>query len=426
LSRGVLRGLWGLALLGGLVALAAVALAVAGATRDRGGEQAELEAIGVPPRSLRAQMVATAAITAVAGLLSGVCGGAALASAFTGLVALGADGRSPLPELLPAFPWPLAVALAVAAAAIATAAASVQARRASARTRWAGSVADRDRLRAAAAGGDPRGPGGAPPRHGNPRRPRRRPAAPRRRAPPPRISARRLFVVHHGRHRQRSYPSGGFARRGRRRAGGRDGPSGSGEVDAARLPLRPPGDHGRRASRVRHPPLSRRARGRWPGTGATVAVVTQDAGGRSATISRSGRGSRCGAARRDGLARRGGAGAAELLERVGLEVREKSRRQPAQRRRAAASRAVRRDRGAAEAAARRRGHRAARRATGRSILQLLSGLARDEGATVLLATHDPAGRRGRRPCRDDPRRPRDRRAATAPRAAATCSSTTAA
>ncbi len=130
LSRGVLRGLWGLALLGGLVALAAMALAVASAARDRGGEQAELEAIGVPPRSLRAQMVATAAITAIAGLLAGVCGGAALAGAFTGLVALGADGRSPLPELIPAFPWPLAVALAVAAAAIAIAFASAQARRA--------------------------------------------------------------------------------------------------------------------------------------------------------------------------------------------------------------------------------------------------------------------------------------------------------
>jgi ABC-type lipoprotein release transport system permease subunit len=130
LSRGVLRGLWGLALLGALVALAAVALAVASAARDRGGEQAELEAIGVPPRSLRAQMVATATITAIAGLLAGVCGGAALASAFTGLVALGADGRSPLPDLIPAFPWPLALALALAAAAIATAAATAQARRA--------------------------------------------------------------------------------------------------------------------------------------------------------------------------------------------------------------------------------------------------------------------------------------------------------
>jgi hypothetical protein len=130
LSRGVLRGLWGLALLGALVALAAVALAVASAARDRGGEQAELEALGVPPRSLRAQMVATATITATAGLLAGVCGGAALASAFTGLVALGADGRSPLPDLLPAFPWPLALAFALAAAAIATAFATTQARRA--------------------------------------------------------------------------------------------------------------------------------------------------------------------------------------------------------------------------------------------------------------------------------------------------------
>jgi ABC-type antimicrobial peptide transport system permease subunit len=128
LARGVLRGLFALALLGGIVALAAIAVAVAGGARDRGGEQAELEAIGVSPRILRAQMVATATVTVVAGMCAGLLGGAALASAFTGLVALGADGRTPLPQLLPAFPWLLAITLAAAAAAIATLAAAAQAR----------------------------------------------------------------------------------------------------------------------------------------------------------------------------------------------------------------------------------------------------------------------------------------------------------
>ena len=105
-------------------------LAVAATARDRGGEQAELEAIGVAPSTLRAQMVAGATATALVGLLAGLLGGAALTGLFTDLVALGADGRRPLPELLPAFPWPLAVAAIAAAAAAAVLAASLQARRA--------------------------------------------------------------------------------------------------------------------------------------------------------------------------------------------------------------------------------------------------------------------------------------------------------
>ena len=119
-----------LAGLGALVALAAAGLAVAAAARDRGGEQAELEAIGVPPRTLRAQMVAVAAATAAAGLVAGVLGGAALTNLFRDLLALGADGRRPLPELVPDFPWPAAATAALAAALAIIAAASIQARRA--------------------------------------------------------------------------------------------------------------------------------------------------------------------------------------------------------------------------------------------------------------------------------------------------------
>lgn len=130
LARGVLVALRGLAILGALVALAAVTLAVAATARDRGGEQAELEAVGVPPRTLQAQMVAGAAATALVGLLAGLLGGAALTGRFTDLVALGADGRRPLPELLPTFPWALAVLVVAAAAAAAILAAGGQARRA--------------------------------------------------------------------------------------------------------------------------------------------------------------------------------------------------------------------------------------------------------------------------------------------------------
>jgi hypothetical protein len=130
LTKGVVLALRVLAVLGGLVALAAAGLAVAGAARDRGGEQAELEAIGVRPKTLQAQMVAVALASAAAGLAAGVLGGAALTSRFPALLALGADGRTPLPELLPEFPWPAALAAAVAAAVAITLAAAVQARRA--------------------------------------------------------------------------------------------------------------------------------------------------------------------------------------------------------------------------------------------------------------------------------------------------------
>ena len=130
LTRGVILALRVLAGLGALVALAAAVLAVAGAARDRGGEQAELEAIGVAPRTLRAQMVAGAVATATAGLLAGILGGAALTNLFPDLLALGADGRRPLPELVPAFPWPAAATAALAAALATTAAAAFQARRA--------------------------------------------------------------------------------------------------------------------------------------------------------------------------------------------------------------------------------------------------------------------------------------------------------
>jgi hypothetical protein len=130
LARGVIGALRILAALGGLVALAAAGLAVAGSARDRGGEQAELEAIGVPPRTLRAQMVAVALATAAAGLAAGVLGGAVLTNRFPDLLALGADGRRPLPELVPGFPWTTATTAALLAALATTAAAAIQARRA--------------------------------------------------------------------------------------------------------------------------------------------------------------------------------------------------------------------------------------------------------------------------------------------------------
>ncbi len=129
-TRGVVLALRILAALGALVALAAAALAVAANARDRGGEQAELEAIGVAPRTLRAQMVAGAVATAAAGLGAGLLGGAALTKAFPRLLALGADGRDPLPDLVPAFPAATAVTAAATLTVATLAIATILARRA--------------------------------------------------------------------------------------------------------------------------------------------------------------------------------------------------------------------------------------------------------------------------------------------------------
>jgi hypothetical protein len=75
-------------------------------------------------------MVAVAAATAAVGLAAGVLGGALLTNRFPDLLALGADGRRPLPDLLPEFPWTTAAAAALIAAVATTLAASIQARRA--------------------------------------------------------------------------------------------------------------------------------------------------------------------------------------------------------------------------------------------------------------------------------------------------------
>ena len=68
--------------------------------------------------------------TAAVGLAAGVLGGAVLTNLFPDLLALGADGRRPLPELVPEFPWPAALTAALLAALATTAAAAIQARRA--------------------------------------------------------------------------------------------------------------------------------------------------------------------------------------------------------------------------------------------------------------------------------------------------------
>ena len=208
-------------------------------------------------------------------------------------------------------------------------------------------------------------------------------------AVPTAISARRLFVVHHGATGNVVSLQGASLDV----AGGEMvavmGPSGSGKstllaclsglqrITAGELHV-----FGARLDEAGARALAKHRAG-------TVAVVTQDAGralgddqavgARIALRARlAGMGSR-NAKRR----------AAELLERVGLEGRGRARRQElsgGEQQRAALCVAIAvrpklllvdEVTGQLDAA------------TGRSILQLLSGVARDEGATVLLATHDP-------------------------------------
>ena len=217
--------------------------------------------------------------------------------------------------------------------------------------------------------------------------------------------------------RQRGLAPGRNAAGAARRAGRGDGAERLGQVDAAGVPGRPAAGHRGRAVRVRdaarrgqaararQAPREHRRR-RRPGRRARRSGTTRP----SARGSRSAHGSRASAASR--RARR----ASELLERVGLEGREKSKRAElsgGEQQRAALCVAIAVQpklllvdevTGQLDAA------------TGRAILELLD-TARAGGAGDRPARHPrPARGRPRHTRRDDPRRPPDRRAARHERA----------
>ena len=77
-----------------------------------------LEAMGVPPRTLRAHLLVRAAVLAVAGALGGIVLGAALSAAVVDVVQLGAGTSAAVPPLRTAVPAGL-VGLALAAFAVA-------------------------------------------------------------------------------------------------------------------------------------------------------------------------------------------------------------------------------------------------------------------------------------------------------------------
>jgi len=203
------------------------------------------------------------------------------------------------------------------------------------------------------------------------------------------ISARRLFVVHHGETGNVVSLQGASLEVARGEMVAVMGPSGSGkstllsclsglqDITAGELHV-----FGARLDEANARALAKhRAR--------TVAVVTQDAGRALGDDQSVGarialRARLAGIGSRDAKRRAG-----ELLERVGLEGRQRARRTElsgGEQQRAALCVAIAvrpklllvdEVTGQLDAA------------TGRAILELLAGLARDEGATVLLATHDP-------------------------------------
>ncbi len=124
LARGITLTLWAAAAVALLMAVAGLALAVAGNLRDERGDLHDLEVQGVAPTTLRAQLRLRAAALTLAGIIGGVAVGLLLAETTVALVALAAGATSPEPPLVLDPGWgDLALALGafvvVAAAAVA-------------------------------------------------------------------------------------------------------------------------------------------------------------------------------------------------------------------------------------------------------------------------------------------------------------------
>ncbi len=100
-----------------LAAAGLVLIAVADLTDER-PHLDDLEAMGVPPRTLRAHLVLRAIVLAVAGAVGGIVLGATLSAAVVDVVQLGAGTSAAVPPLRTAVPAG-AVALALAVFALA-------------------------------------------------------------------------------------------------------------------------------------------------------------------------------------------------------------------------------------------------------------------------------------------------------------------
>jgi hypothetical protein len=119
LARGILVVLEGAAILSVVLAAAGLVLIAAADLADERPHLDDLEAMGVPPRTLRAHLLVRAAVLAVGGALGGVVLGAVLSAAVVDVVQLGAGTSAAVPPLRTAVPVGL-VALALAAFAVAS------------------------------------------------------------------------------------------------------------------------------------------------------------------------------------------------------------------------------------------------------------------------------------------------------------------
>jgi hypothetical protein len=102
------------ALLAGILALGGVWLTVLADLRDERNELYDLEAEGVAPSALRAQLRLRASGVTVAGALGGIAFGFALSSVVVRLVHVTAESGTPVPPLVRVFGWPV-IALAFVA-----------------------------------------------------------------------------------------------------------------------------------------------------------------------------------------------------------------------------------------------------------------------------------------------------------------------
>jgi hypothetical protein len=118
LARGILVVLEGAAILSVVLAAAGLVLIAAADLADERPHLDDLEAMGVPPRTLRTHLLVRAAVLAAVGAVGGIVLGAVLSAAVVDIVQLGAGTSAAVPPLRTAVPVGL-VALALAAFALA-------------------------------------------------------------------------------------------------------------------------------------------------------------------------------------------------------------------------------------------------------------------------------------------------------------------
>jgi predicted lysophospholipase L1 biosynthesis ABC-type transport system permease subunit len=117
LARGILVVLEGGAILSVVLAAAGLVLIAVADLADERPHLDDLEAMGVPPRTLRAHLLVRAVILALVGAVGGIALGAVLSAAVVDVVQLGAGTSAAVPPLRAAVPAG-AVAAALAAFAV--------------------------------------------------------------------------------------------------------------------------------------------------------------------------------------------------------------------------------------------------------------------------------------------------------------------